>query len=184
MVEHAMSKLGKIMPSRRDHTVVVAKTNILGVVPMPSDGNFLFAALVIGAKIKWGVEPPPVNQRKALGAHCRQEYLRLVKRLVAQKQEVMGLPIDSLLTDLGWTSVEEYLAGMEPPIASRRQWGGFVEAVIMGHYWQMQVAFFLDLNGEELAMMNQPVGTGTKGPLLTQNRRALALVLATLQCDV
>ena len=131
-----------------------------------------------------GVEPPPVHQRKALGAHCRQEYLRLVKRLVAQKQEVMGLPIDSLLTDLGWTSVEEYLAGMEPPIESRRQWGGFVEAAIMGHVWQMQVAFFLELHGGDVAMMTEPVGTGAKGPLLTQTRRALALVLATLQCDV
>ena len=70
-----------------------------------------------------------------------------MERLVAQKQEVMGLPIDSLLTDLGWTSVEEYLAGMEPPIESRRQWGGFVEAAIMGHVWQMQVAFFLELQG-------------------------------------
>ena len=179
MVEHAMSKLGKIMPSRRDHSVVVAKTNILGVVPMPSDGNCLFAALVIGAKIKWGVEPPPVNQRKALGADCRQQYLQYVRKLVVQKKEVMGLPIESLLTDLGWTSVEEYLVGMEPPIESRRQWGGFVEAVIMGHYWQMQVAFFLDLNGEELAMMNEPVGAGTKGPWVTQTRRALALVLVT-----
>jgi hypothetical protein len=96
----------------------------------------------------------------------------------------MGLPIDSLLTDLGWTSVEEYLAGMEPPIASRRQWGGFVEAAIMGHVWQMQVAFFLELHGGDVAMMTEPVGTGTKGPLLTQTRRALALVLATLQCEV
>ena len=80
--------------------------------------------------------------------------------------------------------MEEYLEGMTPPIESRRQWGGFVEAVIMGHFWQMQVAFFLELDGGDVAMMNEPVGTGTKGPLLTQTRRALALVLATLQCDV
>ena len=179
-----MSKLGKIIPSPRDRPVVVAKTDILQVVPMPSDGNCLFAALVIGAKIKWGVEPPPVNQRKALGADCRQQYLQYVRKLVVQKKEVMGLPIESLLTDLGWTSVEEYLAGMEPPIESRRQWGGFVEAAIMGHVWQMQVAFFLELHGGDVAMMTEPVGTGTKGPLLTQTRRALALVLATLQCDV
>ena len=102
-----------------------------------------------------------------------------MRQLVDQKQVVMGLPIESLLTDLDWTSVEEYLDGMTPPIESRRQWGGFVEAVIMGHYWQMQVAFFLDLNGEELAMMNVPAGAGTKGPLVTQTRRALALVLVT-----
>ena len=54
MVEHAMSKLGKIMPNRRDHTVVVAKTDILGFVQMPSDGNCLFATLVIGAKRNGG----------------------------------------------------------------------------------------------------------------------------------
>ena len=179
MVEHAMSKLGKIMPNRRDHTVVVAKTDILGFVQMPSDGNCLFAALAIGAKRKWGAEPVPVDQRKAHGVYCRNEYLKYVKHLVVQNTEVMGLSIESLLTDLDWTSVEAYLEGMTPPIESRRQWGGFVEAVIMGHYWQMQVAFFLDLNGEELAMMNQPVGTGTKGPWVTQTRRTLALVLVT-----
>ena len=179
MVEHAMSKLGNIMPNRRDHTVVVAKTDILGFVQMPSDGNCLFAALAIGAKRKWGAEPVPVDQRKAYGVYCRNEYLKYVKHLEVQNTEVMGLSIESLLTDLDWTSVEEYLEGMTPPIESRRQWGGFVEAVIMGHYWQMQVAFFLDLNGEELAMMNVPVGAGTKGPLVTQTRRALALVLVT-----
>ena len=53
--------------------------------------------------------------------------------------------------------------GMEPPIASRRQWGGFVEAAILGHVWQMQVAFFLELHGGDVAMMTEPVGTGAKG---------------------
>ena len=107
-----------------------------------------------------------------------------MKKLVAQKRQVLGLPIDSLLTDLGWTCVEEYLAGMEPPIADRRQWGGFVEAAIMGDVWQIQVTFFLESPVGDVAMMTEPVGTGTKGPLLTQTRRALALVLVTLQRDM
>jgi len=39
-----------------------------------------------------------------------------VKKLVDEKRQVLGLPIDSLLTDLGWTCVQEYLAGMEPQL--------------------------------------------------------------------
>ena len=45
--------------------------------------------------------------------------------------------------------------------------------------WEMQVAFFLELDGGDVAMMNEPVGTGTKGPWVTQTRRTLALVLVT-----
>ena len=59
-----------------------------------------------------------------------------------------------------------------------------MEAAIMCHIWQMQVAFFLELDGGDVAMMTEPVGTGTNGPLLTQTRRALALVVVTLQCDM
>ncbi len=176
-----MSKLGKRMPSPRDRSAVVAKTDISRAITMPSDGKCLFAALSIGAR----VHPLPFPQRKAIGAMGRQGYLKLVMQMVDQKRKVLGLPIDSLLTDLDWTGVEEYFKGMEAPIASRRQWGGCVEAAILGHVWQMLVAFFLELlHGGNVAMMTEPVGTRMRGPLLTQTRRALALVLMTLQCDM
>ena len=51
-----------------------------------------------------------------------------------------------------------------------------MEAVIMGHVWQMQVAFFLESHEGDVAMMTEPVGKGKRGPLLTQTRRALALM--------
>ena len=182
MVAQAMSKLGKIMPRPMDRSVVVAKKDIGQVVPMPSDGNCLFAALAVGYKAASGLPVPTPDLLKALGAFTRQSYLKLVKNYLAlKKREVMGLPIDSLLTDSDWTSVEEYLKGMEPPITTRRQWGGFVEAAIMGYAWQMQVAFFLEYPGGDVVMMTEPVGTGTKGPLLTQTRRALALVSCRLE---
>ena len=179
-----MSKLGKIMITPR-HSVVVAKADISQVVAMPPDGNCVFAALAVGYKIQTasGTQLPPVEQRAAIGAMCRQDYLKGVRVMVAKKKTVLGLPIDSLLTDLEWTGVEEYLASMGRPIESRRQWGGYVEAAIMGHVWQMQVAFFLESHEGDVAMMTEPVGKGTRGPLLTQTRRALALMLATLQCD-
>ena len=48
---------------------------------------------------------------------------------------------------MGWGSLEEYMATMEPPIASRRQWGGYAEVVILAGCWKVQVAFFLELPG-------------------------------------
>ena len=78
------------------------------------------------------------------------------------------LPVEVLLTDVGWSNVGEYLASMAPPIISRHQWGGFVEAVIMGRDFQMQVAFFIELRGGDMEMMTAPAGTGTKGSSLTQ----------------
>ena len=163
LVEQAMCKLDKIMSSPWDRSVVVVKTDISQVITMPSDGNCLFAALVVGAKTNLGTPLPSLPERRAIGKKGRDKYLALVKKLVVDKAVVLGVPIDALLTDLGWSSVEEYLVGMEPPIASRRQWGGFVEAAILGHVWQMQVAFFLELHGGDVAMMTEPVGTGAKG---------------------
>ena len=84
--------------------------------------------------------------------------------LADQQREVFGLPIDVLLTDVGWSSLANYMATMALPITSRRQWGGFMEAVIMGQLWQMQVAFFLELHaGGNVKMMTEPVGTGERG---------------------
>ena len=60
-----------------------------------------------------------------------------------------------------------------------------MEAAIMGDVWQIQVTFFFESPGGDVAMMTELVGTDTKaGPLLTQTRRAWALVLVTLQCDM
>ena len=61
---------------------------------------------------------------------------------------------------MGWESLEEYLVAMQPPIVGRRQWGGFAEAAIIAVKWKVQVVFFLDLPGGDVAMMTEPVGTG------------------------
>ena len=159
-----MAKLkNMIMPTERSHQVVLARRDITQVVAMPADGNCLFAALMVVWRAKTPGPLPAIAQRTALGAQCRQQYLLLVKRLAEEKHEAMGLSVEDLLTDLGWRDLTEYLATMEPPIVSRRQWGGFAEAVIMGYAWKMQVAFFLELRGGNIAMMTQPVGQNTKG---------------------
>ena len=175
VVERAMAKLKKmIMPTPRSHQVVLDRRDITHVVAMPTDGNCLFAALLVGYKAISG-KCPEYSQRQALGAHCRQKYLELVKWYAEQKREVLGLSVDHLLVDLGWRDLTEYLAKMEPPIASRRQWGGFAEAVIMGNAWKVQVAFFLELHGGNIAMMTQPVGQNTKGLLITPNSSGLSV---------
>ena len=145
-----MAKLKKMMmPTPRSHQVVLARRDITQVVAMPTDGNCLFAALVVGYRAISG-NIAKLSQRQALGAQCREQYLQLVKKLAEQKHLVLGLSVEDLLTDLGWRDLTEYLATMGPPILSRRQWGGFAEAVIMGHKWQVQVAFFLELHGGTL----------------------------------
>ncbi len=151
--------------------MVVARTDILKVVAMPNDGNCLFTAFTFGYRANIGLQTSEDDQLlRAIGATCRTEFLKRVVKSATRKREVLGVPVDSLLTDLGWTSVGEYIVAMQPPIESRRQWGGFPEAVIMCDVWDMQVAFFVELDGGDVAMLTEPVGTGTKGPLLTQTR--------------
>ena len=53
----------------------------------------------------------------------------------------------------------------------------------MCNAWGMQVAFFIELDGGDLAMLTEPVGTGTNGPLRTQTRRALVLKVLMLVTD-
>ena len=130
-------------PARASRFPSVSSPNMQEIF-IPPDGNCLFGALAVGRSYLEGVVSS-MDQRVELGLQCRREYLvKLAERhAIGPGATFAGIDIATALA-IGhqWRSVEEYLDVMKLPVRSRRQWGGYSEALLISYEWQVIVAIF------------------------------------------
>ena len=85
--------------------------------------------------------------------------LDLVEKNHKDKKGWYGLDSLEAALDIGrsWPSVDTYVATMRQPIESRRQWGGYAEAVLISYVAKTGLAIFTKTGHHKYHLCCEPV---------------------------
>ena len=71
----------------------------------------------------------------------------------------MGVSVKTLLVDSQrWLDAEEYVQGMQPPIESQRQWGGWAETFCVASVHHSKVLNFIRIGNDSICLACGPYG--------------------------
>ena len=122
--------------------------------------DVVFTALQLSHQAAHGKPAPQDNNKKAeLGSQTRLWFLKLAEDMMEHGTQIgsINMSVKTLLA--GVQDPQQYLKRMHPPITSKRQWGGFGEALVCAYYWKVQIAFFTLNTDGSIALMSEIYGS-------------------------
>jgi hypothetical protein len=79
----------------------------------------------------------------------------------------MGTTLSALLIDSAgrWKTADEYVKGMELPVTSRCQWGGFPEFCAIAQWKNLRVWCFVEFQDKTVKLLCEPIGSREATPI-------------------
>ena len=118
----------------------------VSVVPIPADGNCLFASLSVAfllaqKKMSLATALRDADEVARVGRQCRKEFLKNMRSKLDDPQaDLGGVRLDAALEASTGMSKEAYLQAMTLPDAmDKATWGGFFEIAALAWTWRFYI---------------------------------------------
>jgi hypothetical protein len=135
--------------------------------PVPSDGNCLFSAVAAAYYLAVRPDEKSVPAPATLGNRCRTRFLEWARKQMDEGACFMGTTLSALLIDSAgrWKTADEYVKGMELPVTSRCQWGGFPEFCAIAQWKNLRVWCFVEFQDKTVKLLCEPIGSREATPI-------------------
>jgi hypothetical protein len=135
--------------------------------PVPNDGNCLFSAVAAAYYLAVMPDAKSVPAPEKMGNTCRTKFLEWARKQMDEGACFMGTTISALLIDSAgrWKTADEYVKGMELPVTSRCQWGGFPEFCAIAQWKNLRVWCFVEFQDKTVKLLCEPIGSREATPI-------------------